>query len=71
MIGIIIKDILTKLKKGKDNFNIYFINIVSKDKTHLIENFKFLSDNNIVYYNIQNDVTGNYCNNIESIVEKS
>ena len=65
-----IKDILNKLQKGKDNFDAYFQNVDSKDYPHLKENIDFLSESNIINGNIQKDITGNYCNNIESITEK-
>lgn len=71
MIDInIIKDILNELQKGKDNFDIYFQNVASKDYLHLKENIDFLSESNIVNGNIETDITGFYFNNVESITEK-
>lgn len=71
MIDInIIKDILNELQKGKDNFDIYFQNVASKDYPHLKENIDFLSESNIVNGNIETDIAGFYFNNVESITEK-
>lgn len=65
-----IKDILNELQKGKDNFDIYFQNVASKDYPHLKENIDFLSESNIVNGNIETDIAGFYFNNVESITEK-
>ena len=65
-----IKVILNELQKGEDDFDTYFKNIAPKDNKHLVENLKFLSENNFINGDIQKDITGNYCNNIESLTEK-
>ena len=65
-----IKDILNELQKGEYDFDIYFQNVAPKDKLNLIKNLNFLSQNNFINGNIQKDIAGNYCNNIESITEK-